>query len=373
MTILSADQLISALTAGNFYRSDYNKLNSSGAQVVGQWYDLAQGTGNPACNAVIGSSANLAHQAISETTTTTATTAALSGNFATTVFTDTTHSTGRFTVGMLLTGSGVPAGTYIVSLGTGTGANNGGTYNLSNTPGTISNVTVTGTAGTSGIPHGGNVSTAVKNLLNANVYSGAASTAPNIFMLYDLIATYTITSTTTTGAQSLTGQTAWPRYASGVGVRAILTPTIVMGVGTPTVQLSYTNPASVSGQLTPTAPSLPIINTTSPVGSIMYAGTGVGKFGPFIPLAAGDTGIKSVESINFSATMTSGVCVLSIVKPICTIPLTTAGVAGERDLVNQIPSMPVIPDGACLNWMMYAGVATPAVTPFFGNLDFAWG
>ena len=111
MTILTADQLITSLTAGRFYRSDWNKLNASGVQVVGQWYDLALGAGNTTVNAVLGSTTNLAHQSVTETTSTIANTAAVSGNFATTVFTDTTHNLGRFTVGMLLTGAGVPAGT----------------------------------------------------------------------------------------------------------------------------------------------------------------------------------------------------------------------------------------------------------------------
>lgn len=59
-----------------------------------------------------------------------ATTAALGGNISGTVFTDTTHGSGNFAVGMALFGTGVAAGTNIVSLGTGTGNNNGGTYNI---------------------------------------------------------------------------------------------------------------------------------------------------------------------------------------------------------------------------------------------------
>ena len=145
-----------------------------------------------------------------------------------------------------------------------------------------------------------------------------------------------------------------------------------MGVGTPTVQLSYTNTASVAGQLTPAAPSLPVINASSPAGAIAYSGTGVGKYGPFIPLAPGDQGILSVQSVNFSATMTSGAMILVLCKPLMTLPITTVGVAAERDLVNQLPSMPRIYDGANLQWLMYAGAATPVNSAFYGNMDFAW-
>jgi len=366
------DSLIAALSAGQTYRSDWNKnALPTTAQVAGQWYDLSTGAGNPMMNSIIGSSANLAHQAITETTSITAASGALGGSIAGTVFTDTTHGSGRFTVGMALSGTGVVAGTYITSLGTGTGANAGGTYNV-NISQTVTSQTITGTAVAGGLPHGGDVGALNKHLLNASAFSSATTTAPAIMMLYDMLACYTITSVTTTGAQSFTGQAAWARYADGSGVRAFLVPSVVMGAGSPTVQLSYTNSASVAGRLTPAAPSLPVINTTAPVGSIAYAGTGVGKYGPFLPMMAGDAGIKSVQSINFSATMTSGVMNLVICKPLAYMPITTVGVASERDFVNMLPSMPRIYDGACLHWAMYAGAATPVNSSFMGHIDTAW-
>lgn len=371
MAINSQDQLMAALSAGQTYRADWNK-NVPLLQVAGQWYDLSLGGGNPGVNAIIGSTPNLTHQAITETTTTTATTAALGGSIATTTFTDTTHGTNRFTVGMALSGTGVVAGTYITALGTGTGANNGGTYTV-NISQTVTAQTITGTAYPNGIPHGGDVSTAVKNLLNSCVFSAAATTAPAVYMLYDMLACYTITSVTTTGVQNFLSQAAWPRFASGAGVRAFLVPSIATGVGTPTVQLGYTNPASVANRFTPAAPALPTLTASAGVSYIPYSGTGVGKYGPFLPLMNGDTGIKSVQSINLSATATSGCLNLIICKPIMSIPVTTVGVAAERDLISMIPSAPIIPDGAVLNWLMYAGAATPAASAIYGNMDTVWG
>jgi hypothetical protein len=372
MAINSMDDLIAAISAGKSYRSDWNKnALPVTAQAVGQWYDLSTGAGNPMMNRLIGSSANLAHQAITETSTNTAASAALGGSISTTTFTDTTHGSGRFTVGMALTGTGVAAGTYITALGTGTGANNGGTYAV-NISQTVTAQTITGTANPGGIPHGGDVSPANKHLLNASAFSAAVTTAPNVMMFYDMLATYTITTVTTTGAQNFTGQAAWPRYADGKGVRAFLVPSVVMGAGTPTVQVGYTNPASVSGRLTPAAPSLPVMNATSPVGAIPYSGTGVGKYGPFLPLQSGDSGILSVQSINLSATMTSGVMNLVICKPLFFMPITTVGVASERDFVNMLPSMPRIFDGAVIHAAMYAGAITPINSAFYGHIDTAW-
>lgn len=72
------------------------------------------------------------------------TTAVNGGSISTYTFTDTTHGTGNFAVGQTLTGIGVAEGTRITALGTGTGANNGGTYTV-NISQTVSGKTITGT------------------------------------------------------------------------------------------------------------------------------------------------------------------------------------------------------------------------------------
>ncbi len=373
MAISSQDDLITALGAGQTWIQPANKnAYPVGAQAAGVWYDLSRGAGNPGVDAVMGSGTNLTYQALTDTTTTEAVTAALGGNITTTTFTDTTHASGRFTIGQLLMGTGVTAGTYITALGTGTGANNGGTYTV-NISQTVTSQTITGTATANYIQHGGNVSTLVKYLLNASIFSAAATSAPAIFQLVDILAFFPISTVTTTGAQTLLGTQTLPRYATGAGVMAYLVANMVMGAGTPTCQLSYTNPTPAAGRLTPAAPSLPVINATAPAGQIMYSGTGVGKYGPFFPLQAGDPGILSVQTINFSATMTTGVVNLVLCKPIgLPLPLTTLGVPAERDYFNQLPSMPIIYDGACLSWLMYAGAATPVNTAYYPTIQTVW-
>ena len=221
----------------------------------------------------------------------------------------------------------------------------------------------------SGIPHGGNVGD-YKVLLNAAAQTAAATTAPCVLMLVDLLGFYPITSVTTTGAQTLNNTVTLPRYTDGAGVQAFLTPSTVMGAATPNITLNYTNSAGTAGKATPA--TLPIGNTAAAVTSIVHSGTGTGKYGPFIPLAAGDAGIRSVQSINLSASYVSGVLNLVLCKPIMTLPITTLGVTAERDLVNQFASMPRIYDGACLNWLMLAGAATPVASPLSGHLEFGW-
>lgn len=225
------------------------------------------------------------------------------------------------------------------------------------------------TATASGIPHGGNVGN-YKVLLNAAAQTAAATVAPCVLMLVDTLGFYPITTTTTTGAQTLNNTVTLPRYTDGAGVQAFITPSTVMGAATPNISLGYTNSAGTAARATPA--TLPIGNSAAAVTSIVYSGTGAGKYGPFMPLQAGDAGIRSVQSINLSASYVSGVLNLVLCKPLMTLPITTLGVTAERDLVNQIASMPKIYDGACLQWIMLAGAATPVASPISGHLEFGW-
>ena len=228
------------------------------------------------------------------------------------------------------------------------------------------------TANATGIPHGGNVGagSGYKHILNASAFTAAATSCPNILMLVDLLGFYPITTCTVTTAQTLNNTVTLPRYTTGAGVQAFVTPSTVMGAGTPNISISYTNSGGTSGKATPA--TLPIGMTAAPVTSIVYSGTGTGKVGPFMPLAAGDAGIRSVQSFTLSATYTSGALNLVLCKPLLTLPITTLGVAAERDLVNQLPSLPKVYDGACLSWLMYAGAATPVSSALYGHLDLGW-
>lgn len=229
-----------------------------------------------------------------------------------------------------------------------------------------------------GIPHGGNVSPDTKHLINASAFSAAATTMPAVFMLVDRLGFYPITTTTLTTNQTLDNTVAFPagRHTNGAGLRAYVVcssgaATTAMGAGTPNIDITYTNQAGTAGKTTPTV--LPASTTAAAKGHIVYSGTGAGKYGPFMPLAAGDSGVRSVQNFRLSATHTSGVLNLVICRPLLTLPMTTIGVAAERDLLNQVPSLPRVYDGANLSWLMYAGAATPVSSAFYGHLDFAWG
>jgi hypothetical protein len=179
--------------------------------------------------------------------------------------------------------------------------------------------------------------------------------------------------TNASGSGTNTLVTLLPRYTNGAGVQSFMwannaTP---LGAGTPNLNLaSYTNSAQATGKTTPGV--LPVGKTAAANGLILYSGTGVGKYGPFIPLASGDSGIAKIDNIQISSTYTSGEFSVGMCVPLLTLPIITLGVASERDLMNQIPSLPRVYDGANLQWLIYNGAATPINSAIAGHLDLAW-
>lgn len=219
-----------------------------------------------------------------------------------------------------------------------------------------------------GLPHGGNVSTDTKHILNVQALSAVATAVPAQLMLVDLQGYWPGISNNSAVAQTLTG-TPSLRYASGEGCRLFWAQTAAAGATAQNISLSYTDSAGNPGAALPVTVSM---TASAIAGHISHSGTAANNYGPFLPLASGDTGVQNVASVTFSAANT-GTGALCLARPLLTLPLTTASVAAERDLLNQIPSLPRVYDGACLTWLYFAGAATGASTNFYGSVEFAWG
>lgn len=220
-----------------------------------------------------------------------------------------------------------------------------------------------------GLPHGGNVSTDTKHILNVTALTAVATGVPGQLMLVDMQGYYPGISMNSAVAQTLTG-TPTLRYTNGVGVRPFLVVTTASGATAHNVSISYTDQSSNTGN----TPPVTVACTASAIaGHITHSGTAANNYGPFIPLANGDTGIKSVETITLSAASGAGVASLVLARPLLTIPVVAPSIASERDLLNNMPSLPRIVDGACLTWIYFAGAATAANTNYYGSLEMGWG
>jgi len=267
----------------------------------------------------------------------------------------------------------------------------GNAYDLSLTTGVPAANTYTGTALAAQVPtettgwgiyHGGNVSADVKHILNSLAVAVGTNSAPGVLILVDIALYYPGVDLRSTSLQSLTNGTTLTRHTSGVGLRPFIVCTTQSGgtpASTPVVSgFNYRNQSDVDAALS----GVGAINFTAgaagipPVSKIVHCAPAANHHGPFLPLNAGDTGIKRVNSFQLStaytgSTTTTGCIVLA--KVLTMIPLMAVGTPSERSFFAPTPILPPIPDGACLSWLYFAGAATAANSVFMGNLDFGWG
>ena len=220
--------------------------------------------------------------------------------------------------------------------------------------------------------------TATKHLLTMSAQTAGATTVPITLLLVDLLGCYARIDGNVGTAITLANTLTLPRYTTGAGVMAysVVAPAAT-GVNAHNVLMTYTNQANVNTRNLPQT----VAATASAVNSHIYhSGTAANNIGPFLPLQAGDTGIRSVQTWQQTAAngTASTFTNLVLARPIMEIQLTTQFLLAERDMLNQFPSLPLIQEAgatsnSCLSWIAYAGAATPAATNFFGVNRYAWG
>jgi len=253
--------------------------------------------------------------------------------------------------------------------------------------GTGGQMVLTGTAGTGiaqnrssvgALPLNADVAALTRHLLSMTAITASATAVPSYLLLTDIIHIYP--SLALTGAPStLSNHPVWTgtgstRMTNANGVEASLIVTTATTAGNGQITLTYTNEAGTAGRTT-TAPagSLFAPATATPVGACYgQTNTAVTVGGLYHPKQAGDLGIQSVQSYVINTGPTSGVGCLVLHRPIAYIPLVAANVAGERDFLNQIPSLPRIFDDSCLGMFIQVGGALTTSSVVFGEIQYAW-
>lgn len=189
----------------------------------------------------------------------------------------------------------------------------------------------------------------------------------------------TVIAYTDAGTGTHTMRIQMPRYENGAGCQAFFVAQTQPTAGGPNLSASaYDNTTDYSGTGTRAFQGSPTMGATADAyaGRILHSGNAAGRYGPFLPLQGGDLGVARINSFTWSggtAYTGSGVVALCIARPLLDIVVPVSGMLSERDLVNQIPSMPQVQDGACLVWLLFGTGATTANSPVNTMLDFGWG
>lgn len=377
------DFLSEATVNGKTYRQDWNKnFLPTTAATAGQWHCLARGGGNPGADALFNTGTNLTFQPITNQTAN-ASNIQHGGNVSPDykyICNATSFSAAATTMPSVMMLIDIVGFIRVTSVTTTS------SQAITNTLAQFS--TFTADAGTDIVTHT-NINlmpyTRVQLSTSGTLPAGLA-TATNYYVIKvtDLTCKFatsyanavagTAIDITDAGSGTHNILTVLPRYTNGAGLKAFMwnTNATALGAATPSLSIGYTNSAQASGRATPV--TLPIGNSAAANGSIIYSGTGSGKYGPYLPMQSGDSGIAEINSVTISSSYVSGEFSIAIAKPLITLPMTTIGVAAEREFLSQVPGGAArLYDGAAIYPLLYSGAATPTNSAFFGHFDVAWG
>ena len=226
-----------------------------------------------------------------------------------------------------------------------------------------------------GIPHNQPVaSLGYKTYLKTlNVNSGTSgSTVNGAMILMDYLFYYPFIDTGITDPQTLDNTLSLTRYTSGQGVSVMAVQLAgMLGTGNPTFNFTYINQSGVlQTSPTQTCGSGSIVGELA-TGNNSNAAVARSNY-PFLALAPGDTGIRSVQSVTFD-TPDIGLLAFVLVKPLEQIIQRENGSAAERTPVIDFFDLPVIEDNAYLSFLVNTGFNGANANPFFGTIQTVWG
>lgn len=169
--------------------------------------------------------------------------------------------------------------------------------------------------------------------------------------LYDRLWHNSGINATIATAQSFTPVAVTRPDALGDGVSVWFEVYAAMGAGTPSVSLLYTNQSGTANQL---------------AGSgILTTAMALGRTQPF-GLAAGDTGVRSVQTWQASGTFTSGTIGLVLRRRLASMVVPNPGRQVVLDAVAL--GLPRVYDDAYLEVLLHAGSTSTAIGPFTFNI-----
>jgi hypothetical protein len=232
-----------------------------------------------------------------------------------------------------------------------------------------------------GIFTGGNVSPAtkhIKNLMLMSAASAAASTANGRqeVALCDYLLYYPFIDTDAIGeTQALDNTVTLPRYASGRVVAVAQSAASTVGQFT----FTYTNQDGAAGRVSQNNYTFAVAGG----GQVVSASGAGASYNPFCYLQAGDTGVRSIESVTMSAAG-GGLMCLVIVKPLLKSVVsqesrrTTSGNLESYGACTELASIihqagaPRVIDGAVLGLLASGYAGSLASSTLAGMLEIVW-
>lgn len=214
--------------------------------------------------------------------------------------------------------------------------------------------------------------------LMALAASATTTTARNTsFFLADYLLYYPFIDTDAAGEEQLLDNTVTlPRYGAGQVIGIAQSASSAVGQFT----MSYTNQDGTAGR---TSQNTFTLATVTGGGQNLLSKVSAAGVLPFVGLQTGDTGVRSIESVTFSAAGGGLIC-LVIVYPLLrgilaqesrrttSSNLESYGSAVQYEMVLHQARQPKIEDGAVLGLCLRGDGGSLATTNFVGVLETIW-
>jgi len=184
----------------------------------------------------------------------------------------------------------------------------------------------------------------VRYLMSA-LFQTRSACVPAFVMIMDYLKFYPLVDLDSTDVQETSEIDSLPRYEDGAGV--MIMPVVTLPSTTFTnCTISYTNSDGVPGRLT----TFRLLAATT-VGSVSAspASNVAGMDSPFVPLANGDRGVRSIETIQLAAGV-GGFCCFVLVKPLATVVVPEINTCSEVSFIGNKNTLPKILPGAFINF-----------------------
>ncbi len=224
--------------------------------------------------------------------------------------------------------------------------------------------------GSRGFYHGDDKAPARKFLTRMSYVSNSPTIQYTMYLL-DYLLYYPFVDCDDAVAQEMNNTVTLPRYTDGEGVMAMaVSHTAHTPSGSGSFVFEYVNQ---DGDTKTSPTNLCSTNTASPItaGSLIRScSLTLANYGPWCDLAAGDRGIRQINSVTFTAP-NGGLAAFVLVKPIATLVVREGNAQTEIEMVTTGNPPKRIYDGAYLNFIANNGQAlTSSVAS--GTLDFIW-
>jgi hypothetical protein len=217
-----------------------------------------------------------------------------------------------------------------------------------------------------GFYHGPNVSPSRKFLRKIRTTATASTALPMNAILCDYLLYYPSIDDGTTDVQVMDNTVGLSRYTNGEGVM-MMPITVAARTGGQQFVVRYTNSKGVSGRTS----GVMTQNTASFIGGVTHSNTNADNgSGPFIPLQAGDSGVRFIEDVQMLGPDV-GLMSIVLVKPIAQVCFRDIVTPYEKDLLIFQNDMPRIYDDAFLNFVCLP-LGTLAATVLTGDMKVVW-